>query len=70
MTPDQTGAQWRKSSRSGAGNNCVEVATNLLTPTGRVLVRDSKNPTTAVLSISPDDWQAFVRSASCGHFTS
>ncbi|WP_326549971.1 DUF397 domain-containing protein [Micromonospora sp. NBC_01813] len=69
MGLDQAGAQWRKSSRSGNGNNCVEVATNLLTPTGRVLVRDSKNPTTAVLSISPNDWQAFVRGASRGRFT-
>ncbi|MFY1632329.1 DUF397 domain-containing protein [Solwaraspora sp. WMMB335] len=69
MKPDQTGAQWRKSSRSGNGNNCVEVATNLLPTTGRVLVRDSKNPTAAILTISPDDWRSFVRGASRRHFT-
>lgn len=69
MTPDQTGAQWRKSSRSGAGNNCVEVATNLHPSAGRVLVRDSKNPTAAVLSINPEDWQSFVREASRERFT-
>jgi hypothetical protein len=35
------GAVWRKSSFSGAIGNCVEMA-NL--PSGRVAVRDSKNP--------------------------
>lgn len=38
---DLTGAQWRKSSRSGAVGNCVELA-----PFGEVTaVRDSKCPT-------------------------
>lgn len=31
--PDLTGAIWRKSSRSGNGGNCVEVATNLVNAT-------------------------------------
>ncbi|MGH3851809.1 MAG: DUF397 domain-containing protein, partial [Pseudonocardiaceae bacterium] len=26
IAPDLTGAHWRKSSRSGGGQNCVEVA--------------------------------------------
>ncbi|WFE27679.1 DUF397 domain-containing protein [Solwaraspora sp. WMMD791] len=69
MKPDQTGAQWRKSSRSGNGNDCVEVATNLLPTTGQVLVRDSKNPAGPVLSINPEDWQSFVREASRERFT-
>jgi len=56
---DQTRAEWRKSSRSGNGNNCVEVATNLIRSSG-VLVRDSKNPTGAVLSFSREEWLAFV----------
>jgi hypothetical protein len=34
--------RWRKSSYSGNGGNCVEVASNL---TGIVAVRDSKNQT-------------------------
>ncbi|MFD0883552.1 DUF397 domain-containing protein [Streptosporangium algeriense] len=41
MSPDLTNATFHKSSLSGGGNNCVEVATNL---PGLVAVRDSKNP--------------------------
>jgi hypothetical protein len=56
--PDFTGAQWRKSTRSGSnGGNCVEVADNL---PGVVYVRDSKNPDGAVLTFEPDSWRAFI----------
>lgn len=51
---------WRRSRRSGSGNgggdNCVEVATVV----GRVLVRDSKNPSGPVLAVSPADWRGFL----------
>ncbi|MER7109522.1 DUF397 domain-containing protein [Streptomyces sp. NPDC000229] len=48
---------WRKSSYSGSeGGACVEVAAH---PTA-VHVRDSKNPTGPVLTISPTAWEAFL----------
>lgn len=55
---DLTGAQWRKSSRSGtSGGNCVEVADNL---PGVVGVRDSKDPTGPALTFGPAAWRRFV----------
>ena len=49
--------RWRKSSYSGNGGNCVEVARNL---PGVVAVRDSKNPDGPVLIISRDEWARFT----------
>jgi hypothetical protein len=47
---------WRKSSRSGNnGGQCVEVATS-----GRVLVRDSKNPDGKRLAFTPQAWREFA----------
>ncbi|MGI5147921.1 DUF397 domain-containing protein [Plantactinospora sp. CA-294935] len=58
---DQTGAEWRKSSRSnGSGGACVEVADNL---SGVVLVRDTKDREGGTLAFAPGRWQAFVRFA-------
>ncbi|MFI2647341.1 DUF397 domain-containing protein [Micromonospora fulviviridis] len=55
---DLTGAQWRKSTRSGSnGGACVEVADNL---PGVVGVRDSKDPAGPVLTFTPQTWRAFV----------
>jgi len=65
---DQTGAVWRKSPHSNNGGNCVEVATNLLARTGRVLVRDSKDPGGPVLAFTPAEWDAFVRGVHDGQF--
>jgi hypothetical protein len=49
---------WRTSTRSSSnGGNCVEVADNL---PGRVLIRDSKDPTGPVLTFDPAAWQVFV----------
>lgn len=58
-----TGANWRKSTRSGNGGNCVEVATNLLDSAGVVAVRDSKDPDGPVLTFTPEQWQAFITAA-------
>ena len=53
----ETADSWRKSSYSGAnGGECVEVATTADT----VLVRDSKNRTGNVVSVSVSAWRAFV----------
>ncbi|MGC4768133.1 DUF397 domain-containing protein [Micromonospora sp. DT44] len=58
---DLTGAQWRKSTRSGNdAGACVEVADNL---PGRVHVRDSKDRDGGVLTFSPAAWRSFVELA-------
>ena len=58
-SPDLSNAQFRKSSYSGGGNNCVEVATNI---PGVVAVRDSNNPTGPVLTFTPGEWREFLAS--------
>ena len=62
---DLSGAQWRKSSRSGSSGDCVEVADNL---PGVVAIRDSKDPSGAVLTFTTDEWRAFVAGAKDGEF--
>lgn len=58
MNVDLSSAQWRKSSySSGAGGNCLEVATNL---PGLVAVRDSKNPAAPALLLTPAQWCTFT----------
>ncbi|MBF6176423.1 DUF397 domain-containing protein [Nocardia blacklockiae] len=57
MSSELVGARWFKSSRSGAGKECVEVA--FLTD-GRVGVRDSKNPGGPALIFASDEWAGFV----------
>jgi hypothetical protein len=53
-----TGAEWRKSTRSGDnGGECLEVADNL---TDVVAVRDSKDQGGPVLAFQPYAWSAFV----------
>ncbi|MFY1615027.1 DUF397 domain-containing protein [Micromonospora sp. WMMD736] len=54
----QSGAIWRKSTRSsGNSGDCVEVADNL---PGLVGVRDSKDPSGPALVVTPAAWRAFV----------
>ncbi len=48
---------WRKSSYSNTGANCVEVAR---TRSGKVAVRDSKNPDGGLLILGLDEWKTFV----------
>jgi Domain of unknown function (DUF397) len=48
--------QWRKSSRSGHQDNCVEVARI----SDVVGVRDSKNPNGGQLALSPAAWHRFT----------
>jgi hypothetical protein len=57
MHDDLKHAKWRKSSRSGAGNTCVEIAE---LPYGGAAVRDSKDPTEPVLAVPLAQWAAFV----------
>lgn len=65
---DVTGAVWRKSSRSGNGGNCVEVASNLTDEYGVVLVRDSKNPSGPILTFAHHEWAAFLAATMSGEF--
>ncbi|MDM4723173.1 DUF397 domain-containing protein [Micromonospora sp. WMMA1363] len=60
---DLTGAKWRKSTRSGNGGNCVEVATNLHPTTGIVAVRDSKDTSGPSLIFTAADWRTFIKNA-------
>lgn len=64
ISPDLTGAEFRKSSCSGGTtDNCVEVATNL---PGVVAVRDSKDPSGPVLAFTPSVWRDFLRGVRAG----
>jgi hypothetical protein len=47
---------WRKSSHSGGGQQCVEVAGLDTT----VVVRDSKNPDGSKLAFPPRTWSDFI----------
>lgn len=48
---------WRKSSRSIAQTNCIEVAISA----GSIGIRDSRNPTGTVLTFSPPtQWTNFI----------
>jgi hypothetical protein len=59
MTHPEVGRfHWRKSSRSSAQSQCVEVAGNLAQVVG---IRDSKNPDGPAHVVSRDAWGAFVR---------
>jgi hypothetical protein len=62
--PDVSRAQWRKSSYSGGGNNCVEIAE----VAGARAVRDSKNPDGGHLIFGPDAWQAFITDVKRGRY--
>ncbi|WP_416563071.1 DUF397 domain-containing protein [Nocardia testacea] len=52
-----SGDEWFKSSYSGTQGDCVEVA---WLRSGRVGVRDSKNPAGPALDFAPADWDAFI----------
>jgi len=57
-------AQWRKSTHSGGGNQCVEVAQ----VGAAVAVRDSKNPDAGYLAFDTAAWKAFVANAKRGNY--
>ncbi|MFJ4904743.1 DUF397 domain-containing protein [Streptomyces sp. NPDC093249] len=52
--------RWFVSSYSGQGGQCVEITTHLVATRGVVPVRDSKNPTGPVLTLSAAAFTTFV----------
>ena len=48
---------WRKSSYSGSGANCIEVAVNLM---DSIAVRDSKNVDGPRLTFALNKWSKFM----------
>ncbi|MFD0360433.1 DUF397 domain-containing protein [Nocardia sp. GCM10030253] len=65
MSTDLVGARWFKSTRSGAGKDCVEVA---FLDSGRVGVRDSKNPGGPALLFTSGEWDSFTACVASGEF--
>lgn len=59
MTFDLHGIIWRKSRRSIGNGNCVEVAASPDT----VMVRDSADFTSPVISYPAEAWRAFIAAA-------
>ncbi|GAA3742220.1 DUF397 domain-containing protein [Plantactinospora mayteni] len=57
--------RWRKSRRSDAGDNCVEVA---IPSQSGLIVRDSKDPGGGTLSFSNNSWKKFLDGIRCGTF--
>ncbi|MDV6011217.1 DUF397 domain-containing protein [Haloechinothrix sp. LS1_15] len=59
------GVEWRKSSRSGAQGNCVEIAR---LDSGEIAVRNSRHPDGPALIYTRDEVAAFVVGAKDGEF--
>ncbi|MFJ7907285.1 DUF397 domain-containing protein [Kitasatospora sp. NPDC096204] len=62
---DLTGASWSKSSYSGNGGQCVEVASGF---PGVMPVRDSKDPQGPALVFPAGAWESFVAAVRGGEF--
>jgi len=63
-TTDFTGAVWRKSTKTQANGQCVEMAR-----VGDVIgVRDSKDPSGPVLAFTVSEFEAFLDGAHKGEF--
>jgi hypothetical protein len=66
MSEDSKYTNWRKSTWSSGGDNCVEVA---FARDGSVGVRDSKQHGLGpVLEFTPSEWEAFVGGVRGGEF--
>jgi uncharacterized protein DUF397 len=55
--------KWRKSSYSGQGNTCVEIARNL---SHTVALRDSKDPDGPILIVASAEWRSFIADVKAG----
>jgi hypothetical protein len=61
---DPSRAEWRKSSLSGDGASCVEVAITA----DVIAVRDTKDRAGGMLIFRPDEWKAFIGGVRLGEF--
>lgn len=62
----RAGSNKATASNGSGGSNCVEV---IYWPTVEFIgVRDSKNPDRAILSFSPEEWEAFIAGVKAGEF--
>ncbi|MGW8552635.1 DUF397 domain-containing protein [Streptomyces tubercidicus] len=68
MTTNPLPLVWFKSSYSGNGGSCIEVAANVVGTRGVVPVRDSKNPSGPVLDFAADAFSSFVAGVKAGEF--
>jgi hypothetical protein len=59
---DSSRVHWRKSSHSGGGNDCVEVAF----VTRGTAVRDSKDPGGGAFTLPSAGWRGLLDAARCG----
>lgn len=59
-----SGMAWQKATRSSHNGACVEVAPAV----GMIAVRDSKNPSGAILFYTSDEFAAFLDGAKKGEF--
>jgi hypothetical protein len=69
---DTSQFQWRKSTRSANGSECVEVATvgnssDAGAQAPSVLLRDSKNPSGPILTFMSVQWRDFIGGVKDGH---
>jgi hypothetical protein len=67
LSPDLSGAAWRKSSYSdnAQAGSCIEVADGF---PGVVPVRDSKDPEGPALLFPTASWSAFITAIQSHHF--
>lgn len=59
---DLSRVHWRKSSHSGGGNDCVEIAF----AGGGAAVRDSKDPAGGAFTLSAGGWRGLLSAARTG----
>ncbi|MEV7021779.1 DUF397 domain-containing protein [Kitasatospora sp. NPDC093558] len=62
---DLSDAQWRKSTYSGQGGDCIEVASSV---PGLLPIRDSKDPHGPALIFPAEAWRSFVAAVQAGEF--
>ena len=75
ITPDLSGAAWRKSSYSGANGSCVEVApvpgaaAAAAGPAETIAVRDSKDRRGPALTFTSRQWRSFAAGIKAGELS-